>query len=63
MKYIVNNKRKIPNEAINVMLADYSFMGKLPEKRGNPRIPTIPYTIKNTSKVALANARASSHCV
>jgi hypothetical protein len=30
------------------MLADYSFKGKLPEKRGDPGIPTIPCTIKNT---------------
>ena len=48
MKEIVNNKRKIPNEAITAMLADYSFKGKLPEKRGDPGIPTIPCTIKNT---------------
>jgi hypothetical protein len=48
MKDIVTNKRKIPNEAITAMLADYSFKGKLPEKRGDPGIPTIPCTIKNT---------------
>jgi hypothetical protein len=29
------------------MLADYSFKGKLPEKRGDPGIPTIPCSIKN----------------
>jgi hypothetical protein len=33
MKDIVTNKRKIPNEAITAMLHDYSFKGKLPEKR------------------------------
>ena len=48
MKEIVNNKRKIPTEAITAMLADYSFKGKLPEKRGYPGIPTIPCRIKNT---------------
>jgi hypothetical protein len=47
MKYIVTNKRKIPSEAITTMLDDYSFEGKLPEKRGDPRIPTIPCTINN----------------
>jgi hypothetical protein len=29
------------------MLADYSFEGKIPEKRGDPGIPTIPCTINN----------------
>ena len=47
MKDIVANKRKISNEAITTMLADYSFEGKLPEKRGDPGIPTIPCSIKN----------------
>lgn len=47
MKYIVNNKRKVPNEDIKTMLAEYSFKGKLPEKKGNPGIPTIPCYIKN----------------
>jgi hypothetical protein len=45
MKDIVNNKRKIPNEAITAMLPDYSFKGKLPEKHGDAGIPTIPCTI------------------
>ena len=31
MKNIVSNKRKIPNDAITAMLAEYSFEGKLPE--------------------------------
>ena len=48
MKDIVTNKRKIPNDAITAMLADYSFEGKLPEKRGDPGIPTIPCRIKET---------------
>ena len=46
MKDIVTNKRKIPIDAITAMLADYSFKGKLPEKRGDPGIPTIPCKIK-----------------
>ena len=48
MKDIVTNKRKIPNEAITAMLAEYSFSGKLPEKRGDPGIPTFPCCIKDT---------------
>ena len=48
MKDIVTNKRKIPNDAITAMLANYSFEGKLPEKRGDPGIPTIPCHIKET---------------
>src|SRR3954451_16754485 len=31
MKDIVTNKRKIPSEVINAMLAEYSFSGKLPK--------------------------------
>jgi hypothetical protein len=34
--------------AITAMLASYSFEEKLPEKRGDPGIPTIPCTIKGT---------------
>jgi hypothetical protein len=48
MKDIVTNTRKIPNDAITAMLASYSFEGKLPEKHGDPSIPTIPCTIKGT---------------
>jgi hypothetical protein len=47
MKGIVTNKRKIPSEAITTMLADYYFEGKIPKKRGDPGIPTIPCTINN----------------
>ena len=47
MKDIVTNKRKIPNETITAMLSEYSFDGKLPEKRGDPGIPTIPCYVKN----------------
>jgi hypothetical protein len=47
MKDIVTNKRKIPNEEISTLLANYSFGGKVPEKLGDPGIPTIPCSIKN----------------
>src|SRR4051812_41479040 len=47
MKDIVTNKRKVPNEAISTMLANYSFSGKIHEKLGDPGIPTIPCSIKN----------------
>jgi hypothetical protein len=47
MKDIVTNKRKIPNEEISTLLANYSFDGKVPEKLGDPGIPTIPCSIKN----------------
>ena len=47
LKDIVTNKRKIPNEEISTMLANYSFNVKIPKKLGNPCIPTIPFSIKN----------------
>src|SRR3954468_22538484 len=47
MKDIVTNKRKVPNEAISTMLSNYSLSGKIPEKLGDPGIPTIPCSIKN----------------
>ncbi|KAK1606779.1 hypothetical protein QYE76_030452 [Lolium multiflorum] len=47
LKDIVTNKRKIPNEEISTMLANYSFNGKIPKKLGDPGIPTIPCSIKN----------------
>jgi hypothetical protein len=47
MKDIVFNKRKIPNEEISPLLANYSFNGKVLEKIGDPGIPTIPCYIKN----------------
>src|SRR3954469_20464917 len=47
MKDIVTNKRKVSNEAISTMLANYSFNGKIPEKLGDLGIPTIPCSIKN----------------
>jgi hypothetical protein len=47
MKDIVTNKRKIPNEEISTLLANYSFDGKVLEKLGDPGIPTTPCYIKN----------------
>jgi hypothetical protein len=47
MKDIVSNKRKIPSEEIFTLLANYSFNGKVPEKLGDPGIPSIPCSIKN----------------
>jgi hypothetical protein len=47
MKDIVTNKRKIPSEKFFTLLANYSFDGKVPEKLGDPGIPTIPCSIKN----------------
>src|SRR3954465_2138245 len=44
MKDIVSNKRKIPNEEISTLLANYSFNGKVPKKLGDP---FIPCSIKN----------------
>jgi hypothetical protein len=44
---IVTNKRKIPNEEISTLLANYSFDGKVLEKLGDPGIPTIPCSNKN----------------
>jgi hypothetical protein len=45
MKDIVTNKRKISSEEISTLLANYSFDGKIPEKLGDPGIPTIPCSI------------------
>jgi hypothetical protein len=47
MKDIVTNKRKIPNEEISTLLANYSFDGKVSKKLGDLGIPTIPWSIKN----------------
>src|SRR3954470_3023758 len=59
MKDIVTNKRKVPNEATSTMLANYSFSGKIPEKLGDPGIPTIPCSIKNNYvKTALCDLGA-----
>ena len=59
MKDIVTNKRKVHNEAISTMLVNYSFRGKIPEKLGDPGIPTIPCSIKNNYvKTALCDLGA-----
>jgi pantothenate kinase len=59
MKDIFTNKIKIPNDAIIAMLANYSFDGKLPEKRVDPGIPTIHCRIKETYvKYALCDVGA-----
>jgi hypothetical protein len=47
MKDIISNKRMIPSEEISTLLANYSFNSKVPEKLGDPVIPTIPCSIKN----------------
>ena len=59
MKDIVSNKRKIPNEEISTLLANYSFNGKVPKKLGDPGIPTIPCSIKNNyARTALCDLGA-----
>ena len=60
MKYTVTNKRKIPEAEISTMLANYSFKGKIPEKLGDPGIPTIPCSIRNNYvKTALCDLGAN----
>jgi hypothetical protein len=59
MKDIVTNKRRIPSEEISTLLANYSFDGKVPEKLGDPGIPTIPCSIKsNYVRTALCDLGA-----
>lgn len=56
MKDIVTNRGKIPTEEIPTMLANYSFKRKIPEKVGDPGIPTLPWTIKKSyGKYALCD--------
>ncbi|KAK1615893.1 hypothetical protein QYE76_021410 [Lolium multiflorum] len=45
MKDIVSNKRKIPNEEISTMLANYSFNGKVPKKLGDPVCENVPVQV------------------
>ncbi|KAK1606689.1 hypothetical protein QYE76_030362 [Lolium multiflorum] len=45
MKDIVTNKRKIPNEEISTMLANYSFNGKIPKKLGDPGVSVMPFSL------------------
>ena len=59
MKEIVTNKRKIPKVEISTMLANYTFKGGIPKKLGDPRVPTIPCSIKrNYVKTALCDLGA-----
>ena len=46
MKYIITNKRKIPEAEISTMLANYAFKDGIPKKLGDPGVPTIPCSIK-----------------
>ena len=46
MKDIITNKRKIPEAEIFTMLANYTFKGGIQKKLGDPRVPTIPCSIK-----------------
>src|SRR5215216_2264994 len=46
MKDIITNKRKIPKAEISTMLSNYTFKNGVPKKLGDPRIPTIPCSIK-----------------
>ncbi|KAI4974683.1 hypothetical protein ZWY2020_048290 [Hordeum vulgare] len=59
MKDIVTNKRKIPDLEISTMLANYTFKGGTPKKLGDPRVPTIPCSIKgNCVRTALCDLGA-----
>ncbi|KAI4974693.1 hypothetical protein ZWY2020_048300 [Hordeum vulgare] len=49
MKYIVTNKRRIPEVEISTMLANYTFKGGTPKKLGDPGVPTIPSPLKATT--------------
>ena len=54
MKDIITNKRKIAEDEISSMLANYTFKDGVPKKLGDPGIPTIPCSIKkNYVKTAL----------
>ena len=46
MKDIITNKRKILEDEISTMLANYTFKDGVPKKLGDPGIPTIPCSIK-----------------
>ena len=46
MKDIITNKRKISEDEISSMLANYTFEDGVPKKLGDPGIPTIPCSIK-----------------
>ena len=59
MKDIITNKRKIPAAKISTMLPNYTFKDQIPKKLGDPRIPTIPCSIKrNYVKATLCHLGA-----
>ena len=59
MKDIITNKRKISEAEISTMLANYTFKGGIPNKLGDPGVPTIPCSIKrNYVKTALCDLEA-----
>src|SRR4051812_1755102 len=58
MKDIVTNKRKIREDEISTMLANYTFKGGIPKKLGDPGVPTISCSVKrNSVKTALCDLR------
>ncbi|KAK1619714.1 hypothetical protein QYE76_025231 [Lolium multiflorum] len=63
MKDIVTNKRKIPNEEISTMLANYSFNGKIPKKLGDPDIPLDSNDVPLTPRKLDIAAMKSHHFV
>ena len=59
LKDIITNKRKIPEDEISTMLANYTFKDGVPKKLGDPGIPTIPCSIKRDNvKTALCDLGA-----
>ena len=58
-KDIITYKRKLPEVEISTMLANYTFKGGIPKKLGDPRVPTIPCSIKrNYVRTALCDLGA-----
>ena len=59
MKYIITNKRKIPEAEICTILSNYTFKDGVTKKLGDPGIPTIPCFIKrNYVRIALCDLGA-----
>ena len=48
MKEIVTNKRKISEDEISTMLANYTFKGGIPKKLGDQGVPTYHAPLKET---------------
>ncbi|KAK1570147.1 hypothetical protein QYE76_027236 [Lolium multiflorum] len=65
MKDNVSNKRKIPNEEISTMLANYSFNGKVPKKLGDPAFspPFISFTQNHCAATAVSRSPSSPKMV